>query len=293
MKITSYNFDANSNITSKTITHPTGYTYSYTANNAEQTLTDVSSHSYSYSYNSKNQLLSMTESVTGLNNGESATYQSQTAYTYDANGNTIKAETGTDVAEYTYNQLNQLTSYESPDGTVTQYGYDGTGMRTSKTQNGITTKYYWDRGYIANEGVNSTITATNYIGLTGIIGRESGTDTDYFFKNGHGDVVANMRNGSIINTYDYDAYGNEINPTLTDTNPFRYCGEYYDTESRQLYLRNRYYDPSTGSFITEDPIRDGLNWYSYCGGNPGRCQGDSYLDTREQPHIHMISLTDC
>ena len=25
---------------------------------------------------------------------------------------------------------------------------------------------------------------------------------------GHGDVVANMRNGSIVNTYDYDAYGN-------------------------------------------------------------------------------------
>ena len=25
-----------------------------------------------------------------------------------------------------------------------------------------------------------------------------------------------------------------------------------------------YYDPSTGRFISEDPIRDGLNWYVYC-----------------------------
>ena len=24
----------------------------------------------------------------------------------------------------------------------------------------------------------------------------------------------------------------------------------------------------TGRFITEDPAKDGLNWYSYCGGNP-------------------------
>ena len=28
------------------------------------------------------------------------------------------------------------------------------------------------------------------------------------------------------------------------------------------------YDPSTGRFINEDPIRDGLNWYAYCGNNP-------------------------
>ena len=28
------------------------------------------------------------------------------------------------------------------------------------------------------------------------------------------------------------------------------------------------YDPSTGRFINEDPIRDGLNWYVYCENNP-------------------------
>ena len=33
-------------------------------------------------------------------------------------------------------------------------------------------------------------------------------------------------------------------------------------------MRNRYYDSSIGRFITEDPAKDGLNWYSYCGGNP-------------------------
>ena len=49
---------------------------------------------------------------------------------------------------------------------------------------------------------------------------------------------------------------------------FRYCGEYFDEESGFIYLRNRYYDPSIGAFINEDPIRDGLNWYVYCSGNP-------------------------
>ncbi len=34
------------------------------------------------------------------------------------------------------------------------------------------------------------------------------------------------------------------------------------------YLRARYYDSSIRRFITEDPIKDGLNWYAYAGNNP-------------------------
>jgi hypothetical protein len=30
----------------------------------------------------------------------------------------------------------------------------------------------------------------------------------------------------------------------------------------------RWYDPAQGRFTTEDPIRDGQNWYAYCGNNP-------------------------
>ena len=125
-------------------------------------------------------------------------------------------------------------------------------MRISKTQNGATTKYYWDRGYISNESAGEDF-ITNYIGVNGIFARESGENTDYFFKNGHGDVTGIVRDGEVIKTYDYDAYGKEINPDPADTNPFRYCGEYYDTESGQLYLRNRYYNSSIPRFMTPDP----------------------------------------
>ncbi len=54
----------------------------------------------------------------------------------------------------------------------------------------------------------------------------------------------------------------------SDTNPFRYCGEYYDAETESIYLRARNYDPGTGRFTSEDPARDGLNWYAYCDNNP-------------------------
>jgi len=38
----------------------------------------------------------------------------------------------------------------------------------------------------------------------------------------------------------------------TDTNYFRYCGEYWDTETETYYLRARYYDPALGRFTQED-----------------------------------------
>lgn len=37
-----------------------------------------------------------------------------------------------------------------------------------------------------------------------------------------------------------------------DTNPFRYSDEYFDKETGTIYLRARYYGPTTGRFLTED-----------------------------------------
>ena len=47
-----------------------------------------------------------------------------------------------------------------------------------------------------------------------------------------------------------------------------------------IYLRARYYDPSIGRFISEDPIRSnkgGGNWYTYCANNPVRFTDPSGL----------------
>ncbi len=52
-------------------------------------------------------------------------------------------------------------------------------------------------------------------------------------------------------------------------NPFGYTGEYTDAESGFIYLRARYYDPSTQQFLTVDPA---LAWteqaYAYVAGSP-------------------------
>ncbi len=55
---------------------------------------------------------------------------------------------------------------------------------------------------------------------------------------------------------------------------FRYCGEYFDTETGTIYLRARYYNPNTGRFISRDSVTGdigdplSLNLYTYCANNP-------------------------
>jgi RHS repeat-associated protein len=49
------------------------------------------------------------------------------------------------------------------------------------------------------------------------------------------------------------------------SNPLRYPGQYYDEETGFSYNRWRYYDPETGRYISEDPVRllGGMNLYGY------------------------------
>jgi len=94
--------------------------------------------------------------------------------------------------------------------------------------------------------------------------------------------------GTLIAEYCYDAWGNLVklmdangavlssgtNYTVAMTNPFRYRGYYYDSETGFYYLNSRYYDPQVGRFINADGIiganQDlaGYNLFAYCSNNP-------------------------
>ncbi len=54
----------------------------------------------------------------------------------------------------------------------------------------------------------------------------------------HGNVVQlTDEAGNVIRRYEYNFFGNEIKLDSKDDNPFRYCGEYYDKETEEIYLR--------------------------------------------------------
>lgn len=48
------------------------------------------------------------------------------------------------------------------------------------------------------------------------------------------------------------------------------CGYRYDPESKNYYVRNRYYAPALGRWLTRDPIgyRGGINLYGYVQSSP-------------------------
>ena len=116
--------------------------------------------------------------------------------------------------------------------------------------------------------MNGNTITTYFRGINLIYADKNGAQTYYHF-NAHGDVVVlTNASGTKTKTYSYNAFGTEYNPGTYDTNPFRYCGEYYDTVSGTIYLRARYYNSDLGRFTQEDPIRDGRNWYTYCENNP-------------------------
>lgn len=55
------------------------------------------------------------------------------------------------------------------------------------------------------------------------------------------------------------------------TPPFGYAGQYTDPVTGLIYMRARWYDPTTGQFITKDPIGHAsgeTNLYHYAGGDP-------------------------
>ena len=244
-----------------------------------------------YTYDLNNRLLE-----------ESTDYYSKnktdvTKYVYDNNGNQIKKigyitkgvngspsqdlvsenELNNTYEIYKYNEFNEMTSFESNKESKWEYAYLPNGLRYRKSNASHFDRYVWDRnGNIIAEMNGEGNLTSKYVRGNKLISKDG---NEYFGYDGHGSVV-NISNesGKSIKSYDYDAFGVELNKDANDTNLFRYCAEQYDNETDSIYLRARYYSPSLGRFTTEDPAKDGNNWYSYCAGNPVNGWDPSGLD---------------
>jgi RHS repeat-associated protein len=98
----------------------------------------------------------------------------------------------------------------------------------------------------------------------------SGT-TSYYQADALGTVTSLSNSaGALASTYAYDSFGNLTASTGTITNPARYTGREFDSESGLYYYRARYYDPSVGRFVSEDPVgfSAGMNFYRYVHNSP-------------------------
>jgi RHS repeat-associated protein len=75
--------------------------------------------------------------------------------------------------------------------------------------------------------------------------------------------------GTPTDTYEYDAFGNELNHTGTTPNNYLYRGEQFDSDLGLYYLRARYYNPLTGRFLSVDPeAGEGQRRCEYAAADP-------------------------
>ncbi len=114
------------------------------------------------------------------------------------------------------------------------------------------TYYLLDGGDVVAECEDGLFSAIYTRGFN-LIYRLTMDGVEYYLLDAHGDVIALTDGfGAVTKRYAYDAFDNEENPDDSDTNPFRYCGEYFDNETGTYYLRARYYDPAIGRFTQQD-----------------------------------------
>ena len=208
-------------------------------------------------------------------------------FAYDEAGGLVSRLSKSDGTEtrYGYDGLRRLNSIDRSstaggraESTVT-FGYDALGRRVTKRAEGATTEFRWAGSDLIAEFVGSSSPSVRY--------RYDGQYTAAEFSTLAGTYfVQTDRLGSPVAFADeignaWDAvpttpYGAPLTGalgTLESTAPVlnqRFPGQYHDVETGLSYNLFRYYDPSLGRYIKDDPIglHGGLNAYQYAGSSP-------------------------
>jgi len=176
-------------------------------------------------------------------------------------------------------------------------GYDALGRRIEKVVNGVSTRYIYDNEDILFEVDGTGAAQAIYLHGPGIDeplamfrgGAGGGTFT--YHADGLGSI-ATMTDGSgaPARSYTYDSFGRIVDQTETVSNPYTYTSREFDSETSLFYYRARYYDPTTGRFLQEDPLFT-LNLYAYARNNsvnfsdPSGLQAPGFNPMGEAPDL--------
>ncbi len=271
-KIISYGYDKDGNRISETVaengvTAVTAYTYD-DLNRLLKTETTLGETvvTYDYQYDFNGNLYSKIKST----QGEATALE-------EVVGMTFAGETENGVSRYAefyeYDEFNQLVRVTNG-ASVSDYAYNGEGMRVSKTAGGKATLYGYEYDKPVVESDGTDFTAVNLYG-TNLINRTADNKTLYYQFNGHADVVGlTDSEGELAASYYYDAFGVPAETDGDADNPFRYGGYVYDGETGLYYVKSRFYDASVARFIQEDTYAGkysdplSLNRYTYVMNNP-------------------------
>jgi RHS repeat-associated protein len=187
-------------------------------------------------------------------------------FTYDANGDRTGVTSPGGTVTLGYDQADRLTSISGG----TSYRYDGDGLRTSKTVGSETTGFVWDQSgdlpLLLQAGSTSYIYGPHGQPIEQIT---DGTATYLLADQQDSTRLLLDASGEIVGRYGYDPWGNVTGHDGGASTNLQYDGQYADAESGLTYLRARYYDPTTGQFLTRDPlVATTRSPYGYAGDDP-------------------------
>lgn len=253
----------------------------------------------SYSYNQLNQLTSAGSSNYSYDNAGNVTQLAgASAYSYDDASQLTSSPTATytndQVGErtastptaggqtsYAYNQAGRLISYTPPTGPATSFAYNGDGIRTSRSTGTSTSNFKWDltagSPTLLTDGQNNYIYGPGNTPIEQI--NQAGTPT-YL----HHDQLGSTRlitdqTGNPAGAFTYNPYGTLNASSGTATTPFGYADQYTDPQTGLEYDLNRYYDPTTGQFISGDPLQAVTQQpYAYAADTPTNATDPTGLD---------------
>lgn len=230
----------------------------------------------SYTYDAVgNRLSSLNASPYVYNSSNELTSDPSASFTYDSNGNPLTKMTSAGTTSYTWDFDNRLVSVTLPNnGGSVSFKYDPQGRRIQKSSASGTTNYVYDGVNLLEEVDSSGNVLARYtqgLGTDEPAAMVRAGTTNFYEADGLGSVTSlSNSSGAITATYTYDSFGNLTGSSGSITNPLRYTAREFDTETGLSYYRARYYEPTTGRLLNEDPIRftGGINFYAYVHNSP-------------------------
>lgn len=233
---------------------------------------------HDFTYDDANQIVARKLGVTVLE-----------SYEHDQDGNMIARTASGVTTQYRWSDKNRLLDRKVAGVSAERHKYDAGGIRESKNDG---TKYF-SSGDVSVADMRPSSVPVSYFQGHQLLGMEVNGTFYYYVTDG----LANVRlvldaSGSIVASTVFDEFGiPEDVSGSADLRPHGYTGGLgvrNDWDSSGLhYMRQRYYDPQLGRWLSADPIgfKGGLNLYEYCFNNPTTLVDPSGLDVIVPPSV--------
>ncbi|HEX3044270.1 MAG TPA: polymorphic toxin-type HINT domain-containing protein [Bacillota bacterium] len=194
-----------------------------------------------------------------------ATGEVRTSFEYDTLGRVIKTTQGGKTSEYLYDSAGNRFLKKGTDG-ITLYLRHGQTVVAMDIE--IPGSDPVEKGKINRYVLSGDLLAGRFTRTIKRDGTSTLSTSYYHLDHLNSTKCISDSNGQVDVRYIYRAFGSELAKLGTGDAKYTYNGKEFDKETNLYYFGARYYDAETGRFISEDPAKEGLNWYVYCANNP-------------------------